>query len=166
MNVIGKSPRIKTLGTDPPSGASPKSRSSTPSLKSPGKSPFSNYQNVTGAGVLYQSESPSQPISEAERYYKKVRSVLDRKKSLNGLHITHRDGMVSIQRLSQIDGQTINLTLPANCKFMRDLYMLFALCEDEDILSSLLAQNFIDFSKVLSQELQHLGIDSYLPLVN
>lgn len=157
MNVIGKSPRIKTLGNDPPIGASPKSRSSTPSLKSPGRSPFSNYQNVTGAGVSYEYESPSQPTSEAERYYNKARYVLDRKKSLVGLHITHRDDRVRIERFSQIDGQTINLNIPAKCQLMRDLYMLLALCDDELILSNLLVSNFINFSEVPSPDLFKLS---------
>jgi hypothetical protein len=157
VNVIGKSPRIKTLGNDPPIGASPKSRPSTPSMKSPGKSPFSNYQNVTGAGISYKYESPSQPTSEAERYYNKVRFVLERKKSLNGIHITHRDDRVRIERFSQIDGQTINLNLPANWKLMRDLYMLVALCDDEIILSNLLEANFIDFSEEPSPDLFKLS---------
>ena len=114
---------------------------------------ISNYLNVPGAGVSYQYESPSQPISEAERYYDKVCYVLERKKSLKGIHITHRGDRVHIQRFSQTDGQTINLILPAEFTLMRNLYMLLALCDDETILSQLLVANFIDFSEEPSPDL-------------
>lgn len=158
MNVIGKSPRIKTVGDDPPIGASPKSRTSTPG-KSPGK--FSPYQSITGAGTQdqyqFQAESPSYSITEAERYYRKVVYVLEKKKPLSDLRIQHKDGKVTITRISRISDHTINFTIPATWQLMRNLYMLFALCDDEDVLSNLLQQNFPDYSGEDSPNLQALS---------
>lgn len=146
-----------TIGNDPPIGASPKSRPSTPG-KSPSKSPFSHsqYQSMTvgtQVQVQYQSESPSFSISEAERYYRKVVYVLENKKSLSEIRIQHKDGKVFLQRLSRTSGHTINLTIPATWQLMRNLYMLFALCDDEDILSTLINQNFPNYSGEKSPDL-------------
>ena len=155
MNVIGKSPRMETLGNDPPIGASPKSRPSTPGN-------FSPYQSMTGAGAQdqyqYLAESPSYSISEAEKYYRKVVYVLRKRPSLSGFHIQHKDGKIQLQNHFNISGRTVNFTIPATWELMRNLYMLFALSGDDvDLVAELLRQNFSDYSGEESPDLQVLS---------
>jgi hypothetical protein len=152
---------MKTLGADPPIGASPKPRPSTPG-KSPRKSPYNHspYASNTGAGsedrYQIQSESPSQPISEAERYYRKVLLVSARRSSLSALRIQQKDGNVFIQRMCT--PRTMNLVIPFTWELMRNLYMLFALSDDNvDALATLIGDNFADYSDEPSPILEELN---------
>ena len=147
---------MKTVGDDPPFGASPKSTPSTPR-----KSPYNHspYTSITGAGTKdrkIQSESPSQPISEAERYYRKVLLVSTRRGSLSGLRIQQKGDIVFIQRMSA--HHTMNLSLPFTWDIMRKVYMLFALSEDDvDVLATLMIDNFGGYSQESSPILEELN---------
>ncbi len=119
---------------------------STPKLKSGGSSgPHTpHYQSMTGAAKPEEFKDP-----EIHRYYMKLKQF-QKKKGLLKYHVQYSNEIVVVSRISSNPNHQISIALSTATE-VRNMYMLFALCDKETILTKLIEKNF-DYKDVPSPE--------------
>ena len=107
---------------------------------------FSNYGTISGGELNSQYTFPLPQLSETETYYQLLESQILKRNLSSLCHVSFRNPLITFYRHSHEANQTISFSQVVTTQDMRNLYLMFALCPEHEILQHLLSQKIADYS--------------------
>ena len=106
---------------------------------------------ISNYGELKSEDTfPLPQFSETEKYYQRIQSQIFVRNLSSLCQVSFRNPNISFYRHSHEANRTINFSKVVTTQDMRNLYLMFVLCSEQEILERLLSQNFEDYSDIPS----------------